>query len=373
MSQGTVQRYRGRAVPGRQAVTRDLRWVEVYRTLGIAGVVLAHTAELSYTAKTAQSWVSILFSALLRFVVPGFFVVSGFLLRRGYKSLGGRFERKAFWKRALGVLVIPFLAWNVIYMLMYYFLQDQPILTWNTLFQLTTGYMQMYFVFVLIQFFFIYSLLQRRLCRRNLNYFLIASAVGSFLFYLSSEVTLRLSGPDKSFFEWHYGKIFIAWGLFFFWGMWLCDHFEVFERMSRRLVPLGLATALAFGVYFLELLREAHVYGYDARQYFLLAGLPFQFVAASFVLVLLYRLDRPGKPPGYIVDSGRDTYGIYLSHLLVLSCLLALWGRVGMPDIFWAKVVLVAPLTWIICQLAVRACRHPGLRYVNRVLFGGRT
>lgn len=318
------------------------------------------------------SWM-IAFSTVLRFIVPAFFLVSGFLIRRVYSS--GGLEFAPFWKGMLRTLVIPFLIWNVIYMFMYYIAEGQTILSWNTLFLLTTGYMQMYFIFVLLQFFLLYSLLDRYLTRKNLNYVLVASAVGSFLFYLSSEVILRTCGPDKMFFEWHYGKICIAWGLFFFWGVWLCDHFDVFERMSRKLGTLGFVTFLTALVYYWELAREAQAYGYDARMYFMLAGLLFQFVAANFVLALLYRVDRVGawgKVYRYLVRSGKDTYGIYMAHLLLLGCIIAFWDKAGMPDVYWVKVAVTVVSTWVISQSLVRVCRRPRLSFFNRYLFGAR-
>lgn len=106
----------------------------------------------------------------------------------------------------------------------------------------------------------------------------------------------------------------------------------------------------------------------------MLAGLLFQFVAGSFVLALLYRIDagkkKQGRVYGYLVGTGRDTFGIYLAHLLLLSCLLALWKSVGLPDLFWLKVAAVGVTTWVACQFLVWACRHPRLYPVNRLLFG---
>lgn len=107
---------------------------------------------------------------------------------------------------------------------------------------------------------------------------------------------LRLSGADQHFLEWYYGKVFIAWDPFFFWGIWLWNHFDFFKKISRRLGTLGLASIPIFALCFRELFREAHIYGYDARQYFMFSGLPFQFIAATFVLAVLYRRDRRGSP-----------------------------------------------------------------------------
>jgi hypothetical protein len=176
-----------------------------------------------------------------------------------------------------------------------------------------------------------------------------------------------------------FGKIFIAWGLFFFWGVWLADRYDLFEKSSRKIVVLGTASILSFFIYFWPIYQEVRHLGATIRVYFLLGGLLSQFIAATTLLILFYRIDQihvsnrfMGRLLGYMGNSGKDTYGIYLSHVLFIVLYEALWRAIGFPYIYWPKVISILLLTWVSSQLLVRICRYPKLRLFNRLLFGGR-
>jgi len=355
-------------------VRRELKWIELFRTLGVGAVVLGHTVQLSLPSAVMPKWVIVCFSSFFA-IVPAFLIISGFLLRLSDSMSKREFKFTAFWKNKVNAILVPFLAWNIIYMFMLYFADHQPIFSWNTLFMVTTGYMQMYYLFVLLQFFLLFSLIHKWLSRRNLSYFTIAAAAGSLVFYTASWVTLKVAPEFTQYFEWHWGKLFLAWGLFFFWGLWLADHFDIFERLSRHLGWVAVASVLTYSLYVFQLLHELKAYEQVERQYFLVAGLLFQFVFANFLLALLYRAGKKGFKSGlseYLINSGKDSYGIYLSHFLVLSIFLGAWSILGMPSVTWLKALLIAPLTWISAQLLVRWCRNPRLSIPNRVLFGAR-
>lgn len=69
------------------------------------------------------------FSTSASFIVPAFFMVSDFLLRRGRNFTHREFEFKPFWKGKFFSLIVPFPARNVIYMLMYRFLDGRAVLS----------------------------------------------------------------------------------------------------------------------------------------------------------------------------------------------------------------------------------------------------
>jgi surface polysaccharide O-acyltransferase-like enzyme len=83
------------------------RWVDLVRVVGAFLVVMAHVAFRGSGSELAESYYFI----VSRVAVPLFFMVSGYLLL-GKEEPYGVFFRK----RALKVIV-PFLAWSVIYML----------------------------------------------------------------------------------------------------------------------------------------------------------------------------------------------------------------------------------------------------------------
>ncbi|MBU1740836.1 MAG: acyltransferase, partial [Proteobacteria bacterium] len=192
---------------------RELVWVEATRTLAMAAVVLGHVNNFWYFSAGIEAWWSVVISVAIRCVVPAFFMISGFLLGRGLGSPGRTGGGFGWWRRKLDVLVVPFLAWNVIYMVWFGVFQGRPVWSGLTLWNLATGYDHLYFVFVLLQFFGLWALVRDHLNERRLRMLLIWSAILSGLFYLVSDALLWLTGPDGHFFEWTFGKVFVGWGL----------------------------------------------------------------------------------------------------------------------------------------------------------------
>ena len=74
----------------------------------------------------------------------------------------------------------------------------------------------------------------------------------------------------------------------------------------------------------------------------------------------------------YAVSTGKDAFGVYLSHIAVLTGLLIGWEVLGLPGALWPKLLVMPVLTWIIYDALVRLCRLHGLGILNRFVFGGR-
>lgn len=247
--------------------------------------------------------------------------------------------------------------------------------SWGTLWNMSTGYMHLYFVFVLLQFFLLYLLLHPYLKGRGLSLALILAALSSIVFYAVSEYLLWTGGGSSHFFEWHWGKFSPAWALFFFWGVWLGDKPQLIEKISRHAGKLGLISLALFIVYVWEVNLEYEIFMEESRKYFLLSGLAFQFVCANFTIGAMWRLDKSSVKMAvidYAVSTGKDTFGIYLSHIAVLMGLVAGWEAPGLPGALWPKLLVMPALAWIICDGLVRLCRLRGLGIFNRFLFGGR-
>jgi len=250
-----------------------------------------------------------------------------------------------------------------------------PLLSGKTIWYLTTGYMHLYFVFVLIQFFFLFYLIKPYLHGQGLMRSLISALVFTSLFYITSDLLLWIQGADNHFFEWHYGKAFIGWSLFFFWGVWLGRFPQFLVALSNRLLVLGLAAAAAFAAFYWESHVVLDLFGYGSRQFFLTTGVLYQFIGASFILALLYRLDQPDRK-SFLLDllahTGVDTYGIYLSHLAILIGLLKAWEALDLPVMALIKIPVLLVATWFLSQFLVRVSQWSGFVYLNKILFGGR-
>jgi surface polysaccharide O-acyltransferase-like enzyme len=335
-------------------------------------VVFCHVYDVVYSGVGSPPWARSLISSAVRFAVPLYFIIAGYFAgRRSFP--GGRASSPAgAFRHRIAPIAVNFLAWNVIYIILMKILAGAPLWTLNSLWSLTTGCVHLYFIFVLIQFFIIHTLIRPFLQGRWGAIITICAALMTIGFYVVSDILLWTTGPDGHFFEWHWGKSFAAWSLFYFWGAWLSRAQALIERMSRNLAPLAAATAISLAAYVIETRLELVTFGNTSRDYFLTAGIPFQFLCANLVIAWARRLDASGSQKrlmGLLARSGFDTYGIYLCHY---AFLLILWSALKShltPFYPSAATLLIGTAVWAASQGLVRVMQRPGLRYFNRLFF----
>jgi fucose 4-O-acetylase-like acetyltransferase len=353
---------------------RKLTFIEVARVFGILVVVLGHTAGMAITHLESTSLYPVI-SPLVRFVVPAFFVISGLVLGLQHRDPEYRVDAKSFWQRRVHTLILPFFAWNVVYMLLLEVAQGQSIFDWQTLFNLTTGYVHLYFVFVLLQFLLLYTLLSRYFSARVLLACVVIAALSSIIFYAISDGLLWTMGPDEHHFEWRFGKLFFGWAVFFFWGLWLGYSPATLEWLKRHQWWLLLAAACAYVPYLMVTRDEFLRYGTFARDYFLLGGLPYQFLASTWFLVFLYSLEarmRASRRMTRLARFGPYAFGVYVAHLAVLVIIVFLWSKF-MPAVpAGIELLVIAALTLLFTIAFLRVCFLKPFRFLSVILLGAR-
>ena len=99
-------------------------------------------------------------------------------------------------------------------------------------------------------------------------------------------------------------------------------------------------------------------YGDFVRLYFLISGLPFQLAASTLVLVLCRKWEeRAGKLFILSAETGRDTFGIYLIHVVYIYILGLLWSGLGLTKGPFIST-LTAIAVWYASIYTVRFCRN---------------
>jgi fucose 4-O-acetylase-like acetyltransferase len=351
-----------------------LIYIDVARVIGILVVVLGHTAGMAITHLESTSSYLVI-SPLVRFVVPLFFIISGLVLGLHHRDPEYRVDVKRFWQRRFHTLVLPFLAWNIVYMFLLEVAQGQSIFDWQTLFSVTTGYVHLYFVFVLLQFLVLYTLLSKYFSARVLLASLALAALSSIAFYAISDNLLWTVGPDEHHFEWRYGKLFFGWAVFFFWGLWLGYSPATLEWLKRHQWWLLLAALCAYVPYYLVMRDEFLRFGTFARDYFLLSGLPYQFLASTWFLAFLSGLDarmRSSSRMTRFASFGPNAFGVYVAHLAVLVVIVFLWGQF-MPTVPAAiELLVIAALTLLGTIALLRLISLSPFGLLSVVLLGGR-
>lgn len=354
---------------------QHLEWIESSRTIAMTIVVLAHINDIFYFRSGCKEWWSIGISVLVCFTVPMFFMISGYLLGRRNQPAQNTRITSEFFRRKVDTVVIPFFVWNIIYMFLFKSLYNWPILSAKTLWHLTTGYIHLYFVFILLQFLILYHFIKPRLNGNSLKPLLFGSMSLTLIFYMTSDILLWNQGADNHFFEWHYGKAFIPWSLFFVWGIWISHSPRTFEVMCNKSMLLGVITVASLAAFYWETSLEVNKYGYNARQYFLITGALYQFLGANFILVLSYRLHRIYNH-SFLLDmlnrSGKDTFGIYLSHLAIILVLSKVLEIFNLSFIAIIEIPVLFVVSWTLSHLLVLIFRRTQSLLLNKMLFGGR-
>lgn len=354
---------------------RDILWIEAARTLAMALVILVHATGGVFNGKFAPGC-SLLISVLACMAVPAFFMVSGFLLGLHPAKPGGGGGVMARLGQRLRVILIPFFAWNLVYMIVFKLDQGWPIFSGATVWFLCTGYSHLWFVCVLVQLLLLYAWLEPRLSGRGLPTMVVTAGSLSLAFYALADVLVWQGGAGQGHsFEWYYGKAFVPWGVFFFWGVWLGRKPSWLPAIGRYRIALALLILATGLLYYWESYLELVVLGSIPRQYFLLSGLAFQLVAGTAMLAFLQAWDASGRVGSWLQflgKWGRDTYGVYLSHLAILLGLVALESHMGLEWPIWPRIALLSVVTALLSLGLVRLFRLPGLEKGNWLLFGGR-
>lgn len=348
--------------------------IELARVGCIFTVVLLHAIDM-VVAQNGITPLSLILLASMRFIVPMFFIISGFLIGVRLQNPVFTLNSHSFWQIRWRSLVLPFLIWNLIYMLMFKNIYGLPIFTWHTLFNLCTGYQHLYFVFVLLQCLLVYTIIANSLNRQGLKTVVAWAATGTILFYALSELLLWKYGSDGHFFEWNLGKLGLAWGLFFFWGMWLGSSKINVNLLIRYRHFLFTAAIIFFIPYWLETNNQLYYLGAVYRDYFLLSGLPFQFLAASAFLAYIFNREikiRLSSNLLYLASWGKYMFGVYLCHLFILAYLNKVWIYYFPGDYFFLQVIVLTLPAFSISLGLVKLCSMPPYQFIGNSLFGGR-
>ncbi|HZJ01764.1 MAG TPA: acyltransferase [Gemmatimonadaceae bacterium] len=344
---------------------RRLAWIEAARTLNCVLVVLVHVN--IYTRAGVETWWPGGFFSVPVFslAVPSFFVIAGYAVDL---AAAGRVSSFRDSVPRLRRLVIPFLAWNLITLLVF---AEPGQSAKQVVFQLLTGTWHLYFIFALLQLLAIHALLLPALDAGKTRQALIAALGLTIAAFAISELFIWIQEPDNGTVEALVRRFFVFWAGFFALGVWWR------RRRTIRLDPalVSIALVAAFALYIIDLKLEVSAFGSTPRKQLLFGGLPFQLLGAVSLLALLEHLDATHRARRFIdtlAPWGRDTYGVYLAHITVLLLLFRflLWS--GWLTMHWIQVPLLTAATYLISLALVRGVRRLQMEPLTALLIGER-
>ncbi len=340
-------------------------WIDAARALAIVLVVGIHVNFLLGIPQVEYWPGGLVGGALFHQAVPIFLLLGGWLVGRGSPTGVGRRGRT-------GRLLVPYLFWNAATLLTVTSLGEE-IPSWKIPLYLVGGYLQFYFLFTYMQLVLVARWLDRFLDGRRLGWLLALSCGCTIVYYAVADVLSWTRGDVHTFVELA-SRCFPSLSAFFFVGVFLGRRPAALRALERRLWLSCAATGLAFCAGFVEYERMIAALGDMPLSLICLAFLPLQLFGALTIVIGLKRLDDAGR--GRVVlralaGVGRDSYGIYLCHHIVLFMVVWVERASGWVPPDRREVPIVWAATLLISWALVRGLRRAG-PYASLLLGEGR-
>ncbi len=313
---------------------RRLDQVDAMRPVKQAGVISTHS--ILFFAPAAASAGSGAALLLLHVSREGFFFISACMLTYAYADLRRAGLRRFYWRRFVSV-VIPYSCWTVIYFC--YLLPKAHYASVSSAAaslasMAYTGYYQLYFLLVIMQFYLVYPLVLMLLRRtRGHHGLVIAAAAGA-------QVTIAILT------HWHilpplmvkYGQQdALSYLLYLIGGGVVAFHLDAVDQWVRQharlIMALTVLAALAAeGIYFLARDGVTTALG-SGSDPFQPSVIPFNVGALACGYLAGVALVQPwrSRRTRALVRSGSDNaYGIYLTQMVFITALTWFgWGRLN--------------------------------------------
>jgi peptidoglycan/LPS O-acetylase OafA/YrhL len=336
---------------------RRLDQVDAMRPIKQAGVVSTHS--IIYFAPAAAGVSTNAVLLLLHVSRDGFFFLSACMLTYAYAEMRLTGLRRFYWRRFVSV-GIPYLCWNVIY-----FLRGLPGSTYASPAAalahlgrlIDTGYYQLYFLLVIMQFYLVFPLVLMLLRRTRGHHGLVLAVAAAAQVTISimthwnmlPTLMVRYAQQDA-----------LTYLLYLIGGAIVAFHIEEVDAWVRRNAHLIMALTLiaaigAESVYYLALHGVTTVLG-SGSDPFQPSVIPFDIGAITcgyLAGVALVQPWRSRRTKALVRVGSDDSYGIYLSQMLFVIVLTSLgWGRLN-SVLPWPLVCLLTVVTIFACCIAL--------------------
>jgi peptidoglycan/LPS O-acetylase OafA/YrhL len=294
---------------------------------------------------------------LLHVAREAFFFISACMLTYAYMDLH-RTGLRRFYRRRCVSVVIPYLCWTGIYFL--WGLRNTDYANASAAFAqlghlLVTGYWQLYFLLVIMQFYLVYPLVLALLKRTRGHHGLVLAVTA--LAQLGICIVTHWNLLPNVLVTYAQENAF-SYVLYLIGGAVVAFHLEDVDRWLRRnthlVVALTLLAAMfAEAVYYLSSLGVTSVLG-SGSDPFQPSVIAFNVGAIACGYLVGVALVQPWRSPRVraLVRSGADdAYGIYLSQFLFITLLNDHhWSRLN-EVIWWPVVITVTVVIVYACAV----------------------
>jgi peptidoglycan/LPS O-acetylase OafA/YrhL len=327
--------------------------------LAILLIVINHTIEMGTNVPVEHGFAPLegsvrlvlgIIQGLGVFAVPTFLFISGTFVTYAARGEPPRLTGK-FLLRSLGHIWWPYLIWSVVFYGVVLLQFGERYTPFGYLKNLLVGYP--YHFVPLLLLFYVLSPLLIRLGRGRALWLLLP--IGVYQLILMGVVKASLFPELRPFIvPPGLGRTLADWAVFFPLGLvYGLNMSSMAPRLRKWKHTLAAATILFFVLGVLHYNR-------------ILSLPPAGVLAALAFVLLLPSLDRGAIPfVARLEEVGKHSYGLYLTHLLVLNLSLLAIGVVA-PVLFGFQVPLLLPLFLVALFVPLLLMRGPARRLLGR-------
>lgn len=311
-------------------------WIQFFRAIAIIAVVMIHTTPEGWHQLYVQPWTN--------FAVATFLFLSGYLTNIESK------EWSALCSRRIRRVMVPYVVWAVIYSLPYVVKEGVGTLIPGLL--KAAWCPPLYYILVYVQLVLLTPLLARlaRSKYRHIGWWLAPLAL--LLFKYDScwggnlDVCFNWLWPDLCYF-------FFAWLTFYYFGLMLGNRVITLPRLSLGTLFVGYLCAVGLQI------AEGHCWvnlgwGSAGSQLTLTAMLS-SIVFLWFVHEVVQSMQHRSVATVW-QSLGNYSFGIYLSHILVMTILKRIPYYESLP--FPLNAVVVVLIAWWGCVVGYKWLPH---------------
>lgn len=329
---------------------RDLS-LDLLRGIAIILVVFIHVTPFGFVDSDSLNFdATIIFRQIINFAVPLFLFISGYLMAN--KSLSSTNEYFSYLKKQLPRVLLPYIVWSVLYSLIFFALGiNAETLLFNFLtFQVVGPF---YFIALICQCYLLQPLLKSlsKSFGRLLLSLLISLSSCAVLFYLryyrSIDIPLYI-----------YGGIVSTWIFFPVLGMYFNSN-KI--NVSKGILSVVTVILLLFSLFETKYILDT----FDDLSNAVSAVKLSSFLYSASAITLLFTLRNSIPKSSSLFRISELSFGIYFSHMLVLTVIQILFKRF-VPITITSNIVTQIAVTVII----IICCMVIGqiLRKINKTL-----
>lgn len=290
--------------------------IDILKGIAIIAVLIIHTTSNAVVQLNKSSLSYIIFTVVNRlsqFAVPAFIFASAMLLMYNY---GDGCDWKLFYKRRLKNVLMPYAVWTIIYGAYLHIVHHVPLRSILTIKNLLFGGMfyHLYFIVIIVQLYLIFPVLLYvyRYIGKNI-YTVVLSIV---LFQIVDVLAYRYF---ISKFLQYSSYLFITYISFILAGMYVGENIREWGKYYHKKLLNSFFAVIVFGYLFVGISLKVFANKRVDSNLYNIYYYVFTLVASLFFFALSTKILNYHALSGLLANTGKLSFGIYLSHPLFLD------------------------------------------------------